>query len=70
MQTYNPFWKKTMDVRNRVKTRAKLKIRQKQAENYNAVIRNGLIVLLQTTGILLLIGKQTQTQNPQIQIYH
>ena len=34
MQTYNPFWEKTMDVRNRVETRAQLRIKTKASRKF------------------------------------
>ena len=34
MQTYNPFWKKPNDVRNRVETRAQLKIKVKVSRKF------------------------------------
>ena len=34
MQTYNPFWKKPMDVCNRVETRAQLKIKTKASRKF------------------------------------
>ena len=33
-QTYNPFWKKPMDFRNRVETRAQLKIKTKASTEF------------------------------------
>ena len=33
-QTYNPFWKKPSDVRNRVETRAQLKIKTKASRKF------------------------------------
>ena len=33
-QTYNPFWKKPSDVRNKVETRAQLKIKTKASRNF------------------------------------
>ena len=33
-QTYNPFWKKPGDVRNKVETRAQLKIKTKASRNF------------------------------------
>ena len=32
--TYYPFWKKTIDVRNKVETRAQLKVKTKATKNY------------------------------------
>ena len=34
MQTYNPFWKKPIDVHNRVETRAQLKIETKASRKF------------------------------------
>ena len=34
MQTYNPFWKKPIDVCNRVETRAQLKIKTKASSEF------------------------------------
>ena len=39
-QTYNPFWKKPSDVRNRVETRAQLKIKTKASRNFQRRYQN------------------------------
>ena len=41
MKTYNPFWKKPIDVHNKVQTRAQLKKRQKRAQIIKQDIING-----------------------------
>ena len=60
-QIYNPFWKKPGDVCNKVETRAQSKIKQKQAEIFNADILNGLKCSIQTSGIGI-YGNQIQIQ--------